>query len=383
MIQLKSIATAIVLLLGSLAALAQGETAKWYFGKGAGLIFKDGSVTAVTNGRLQTEEGSATISDKDGNLLFYTNGITVWNRNHRVMPNGNGMMGMKSSTQSALIVPKPANDSIFYIFTTDIQAQSNGLRYSVVNMNKDGGNGDLTARNVFLIAPATEKLTAVRHSNNRDWWVIAHRWNSNAYMAYLVTADGVSAETVFSNVGTVHGGAHRKAIGYLVPSPDGTRLASALWDNESNFEVLRFNRSTGEVSDPILLKGYEEAYGVCFSPDGKLLYGTANGVGGGKAQVIQFNLQAGDAAAVAKSAVVVGTSGSPRIGALQLGPDGRMYVARKDNIHLGVISKPNVKGKDCGYEDAGMHLAGRKSDLGLPNFPQGIVPAANRSTSNR
>ncbi|MHC2991998.1 hypothetical protein OB13_10505 [Pontibacter sp. HJ8] len=384
MIQYKSIATALVLTLGTFTAFAQGQkTANWFFGKGAGLVFKDGSVTPVTNSRLQTEEGSATISDKDGNLLFYTNGITVWNRHHRVMPNGNGLMGMKSSTQSALIIPKPATDSVFYIFTTDIQAQSNGLRYSVVNMTKDEGNGAVTARNVFLIAPATEKLTAIRHSNNRDWWVIAHRWNSNAYMAYLVSAEGVSAEPVFSNAGTVHGGAHRKAIGYLVPSPDGTRLAAALWDSDSNFEVLRFDRSTGVVSEPILLRGFEEAYGVCFSPDGKLLYGTANGKGGGKAQIIQFDLQAGDEDAIAKSAVVVGTSGSPRIGALQLGPDGRMYVARQDNIHLGVISKPNLKGTDSEYVDTGLHLAGRKSDLGLPNFPQGITPATGRTTSNR
>ncbi|WP_018477086.1 WD40 repeat domain-containing protein [Pontibacter roseus] len=383
MIQLKKIAYAFALVLLTLTAQAQGETNNWYFGKGAGLVFKGDSVKAVVNGRLQTEEGSATISDKEGNLLFYTNGITVWNRNHKVMPNGNGLMGMKSSTQSALIIPQPGTDSLFYIFTTDIQAQSNGLRYSVVNMNKDGGNGDITARNVFMIAPATEKLTAVRHSNNQDWWVIAHRWNSNAYMAYLVTAEGVNMEPVMTNVGTVHGGAHRKAIGYLVPSPDGTRLAAALWDSDSNFEVLRFNRSTGEVSDPILLKGYEEAYGVCFSPDGTKLYGTANGKGGGKAQIIQFNLQAGDEAAISKSAQIIGTSGSPRIGALQLGPDGRMYVARQDNIHLGVISKPNALGKESNYVDTGMHLGGRKSDLGLPNFPQGIRPATSRSANIR
>jgi hypothetical protein len=383
MIQLKHIIAVFILVLGTSTAFAQGETANWYFGKGAGLVFKGDSVTAVANSRLQTEEGSATISDKDGNLLFYTNGITVWNKHHRVMPNGNGLMGMKSSTQSALIIPKPASDSIFYIFTTDIQAQSNGLRYSVVNMNKDEGNGAITARNVFMIAPATEKLTAIRHSNNRDWWVIAHRWNSNAYIAYLVTDEGVSMEPVMTNVGTVHGGAHRKAIGYLVPSPDGTLLAAALWDSDSNFEVLRFDRSTGEVSDPILLRGYEEAYGVCFSPDGTKLYGTANGRGGGKAQIIQFDLQAGDEAAIANSAVVVGTSGSPRIGALQLGPDGKMYVARQDNIHLGVINKPNSLGKESGYVDMGLHLGGRKSDLGLPNFPQGIRSATGRSANNK
>lgn len=269
-------------------------------------------------------------------------------------------------------MPKPGSSNIYYIFTTDIQAQSNGLRYTVVDMTKQEGKGDITSRNNFMIAPATEKLTAVRHSNGRDWWVIAHRWNSNGYMAFLVNEEGVEVRPVLSMVGTVHGGPNRKAIGYLVPSPDGTKLAAALWDAESNFEILNFDRSTGKVSDPVLLKGFQEAYGVLFSPDGSKLYGTANGTGGGKAQVVQFDLKAGSADAIAKSAVVVGESKSPRIGALQLGPDGKIYVARQDNYYLGVINNPNAKGKAANYVDDGFHLGKQKSDLGLPNFAQGI-----------
>lgn len=371
MINVRHLAAAAILFACSFTTFAQGAKSNWYFGKGAGIVFSADSATA-TNSRLFTEEGSATLSDQNGQLLLYTNGITVWNRNHRVMPNGNGLMGGKSSTQSALILPKPGSDSTYYIFTTDIQAQSNGLRYSVVDMTKADGNGDIVTRNNFLIAPATEKLTAVRHSNNRDWWVIAHRWNSNGYMAFLVSAEGVSVQPVMSNVGTVHGGPNRKAIGYLSASPDGTKLASALWDSDSNFEILSFDRSSGKVSNPILLKGYEEAYGVVFSPDGTKLYGSANGVGGGKAQVIQFDLTSGNADAIAKSAVVVGTSASPRIGALQLAPDGKIYVARQDNNYLGVISNPNAKGTASTYTDNGFHLGKQKSDLGLPNFAQGL-----------
>lgn len=371
MIRLRLFAATALLALGSFAAQAQGERNNWYFGKGAGIIFKGDSATA-TNSRLFTEEGSATISDADGKLLFYTNGITVWNGEHRVMPNGNGLMGGKSSTQSALILPKPGSSTIYYIFTTDIQAQSDGLRYTVVDMSKQEGKGDITSRNNFLIAPATEKLTAVRHSNNKDWWAIAHRWNSNGYMAFLVNEEGVATKPVLSQVGTVHGGPNRKAIGYLNASPDGSKLASALWDADSNFEILNFDRSTGQVSNPILLKGFEEAYGVVFSPDGSKLYGTANGTGGGKAQVVQFDLKAGSPEAIAKSAVVVGTSKSPRIGALQVGPDGKIYVARQDNYYLGVINNPNAKGEAANYVDDGFHLGKQKSDLGLPNFPQGI-----------
>jgi len=383
MITLKHFIAAVILCIGSFSTSAQGETGNWYFGKNAGINFKGDTAIAQTNGRLTTEEGSASLSDKNGNLLLYTNGITVWNGKHRVMPNGNGLMGGKSSTQSALILPKPGTDSTYYIFTTDIQAQSNGLRYSVIDLRKAEGNGDIISRNVFMIAPVTEKLTAVRHSNGRDWWVLAHRWNSNAYMAYLVSADGVSVEPVMSNVGTVHGGPNRKAIGYLVPSPDGTRLAAALWNDDSNFEILHFNSATGKVSNPILLKGYTEAYGIAFSPDGTKVYGTTNNGKMNKGQIVQFDLSAGSADAVAKSAVMVATSGSPTLGALTLGPDGKIYVARKDNLYLGVIAHPDLKGTASNYTDNGFHLAGRKSDLGLPNFAQGIGTASPHKTTSR
>ncbi|NDK54675.1 YncE family protein [Pontibacter fetidus] len=372
MIRLKHLAIAFILGCTTIAAQAQGEQNNWYFGKSAGITFNSDSAVAVGNGRLVTEEGSASISDKNGNLLFYTNGTTVWNRNHKVMPNGNGLMGGNSSTQSALIVPKPGSETIYYIFTTDIQAQSDGLRYSILDMSKDEGNGDLVFKNTFMIAPATEKLTAVRHSNGKDWWVLAHRWNSNAYISFLVSEEGVATQPILSNVGTVHGGLNRKAIGYLKPSPDGTRLAAALWNDDSNFELLRFDRSTGKVSDPILFKGFSEAYGIAFSPDGSKLYGTTNNKKTGKGQIVQFDLRAGNPEAIIKSGTVVATSGSPTIGALQLGPDGRIYVARKDNLYLGVIYNPNAKGKAVTYKDNGLKLLGRKSDLGLPNFAQDI-----------
>ncbi len=370
MIRLRHLATAFILGITTLAVQAQGEQNNWYFGKGAGIKFINGdSAVAVTNGRLNTEEGSASVSDKEGNLLFYTNGINIWNKNHRIMPNGSGLLGGNSSTQSALIVPKPGSETIYYIFTTDIQAQSDGLRYSILDMSKDNGNGDLVFKNTFMIAPATEKLTAVKHKNGKDWWVIAHRWNSNAYMSFLVSDEGVATQPVMSNVGTVHGGPNRKAIGYLKPSPDGTKLAAALWNDDSNFELLDFDRSTGEVSSPILFKGFIEAYGIAFSPDGSKLYGTTKNNKTGKGQVVQFDLKAGSPDKIVKSGTVVATSGSPVIGALQTGPDGRIYVARKDNMYLGIVENPNAKAADIVYTDNGIKLASRRSDLGLPNFP--------------
>lgn len=366
----RNLALFLLLLLHVLPALAQtkAQTGIWYFGKNAGLDFRSGSPLALTDGMIYTEEGTSSICDPEGNLLFYTNGVRVWNRLHKPMPNGQRLTGHSSSTQSALIVPRPGSYSLYYIFTVDLQAGSNGLRYSVVDMDKAEGLGDLILKNELLFTPVTEKLTAIQHRNGQDVWVISHRWNSNAFHAFLITAKGVTGMPVTSNVGSVHGGPGRQAIGYLKPSPDGSRLAAAIWKETHKFEVFDFNNATGVVSNPITLDGYAEAYGLEFSPDGTKLYGGKNGLGGGKAEIFQFDLLAGSPQAIVKSATLVGASASRKVGALLLGPDGKIYVARDKSPYLGVIQNPNATGKASSYVDEGFHLAGKKSELGLPNF---------------
>ncbi|GGE95276.1 WD40 repeat domain-containing protein [Hymenobacter cavernae] len=352
---------ALLLSLPSFGAYAQREQSIWYFGQQAGVSFADAQPTPLLDSKMTTYEGSAVATNSKGQLLFYTNGENVFNRQHQVMPNGRKLMGSGSSTQSALIVPDPGSGNVFYVFTTAPQGGVNGLRYSVVDMTRDNGLGDVPRANLLLITPVAEKLAAVRHQNGRDVWVVAHRWNSNAFVSYLVTADGVAGKPIMSNVGSMNAGPGRNAIGCLKFSPDGTKLASALWRESNKFEVFNFDRHTGQVSKPRSFGPYEEAYGVEFSPDGSKLYGTSNGTGGGNAQVWQFDLASGKVTAI-------GNSANRKVGSLQRAPDGKIYVAREDNPYLGVIQNPNAAGKACNYLDDGLHLGGRRSKLGLPIF---------------
>jgi WD40 repeat protein len=352
----------------SQTARAQRPTDRWYFGRQAGLDFSSGTPTPLLDGAMTTYEGCATATTKRGELLFYTDGQTVWNRQHQPMPGGRHLMGSGSSTQSALIVPDPGSGNIFYIFTVAAQGAPDGLRYSVVDMTRANGMGDVPRANILLITPVAEKLAAVRHANGRDVWVVAHRWNSNAFVSYLVTAEGVSSgKPLMSNVGAMNAGPGRNAIGALKFSPDGTKLAAALWRENNKFEVYDFDRSTGKVSNARSFGPYAEAYGVEFSPDGRLLYGTCNGNSASKTpsasetQVLQFDLKT-------KTAVPVGHSSNHKLGGLQRGPDGKIYVAREDNSFLGVIEQPNTSGAACQYVDDGLKLGGRRSKLGLPAF---------------
>ena len=221
----------------------QKEANYWYFGNHAALDFNSGAPVAVTNSAMFTGEGSASISDSAGSLLFYTKGDTVWNKNHVIMSKGIGLFGNGTSTQT-LIVPQPGNDSIYYIFTADYQGNPNGFCYSIVNMNLQGGLGEVNTANIQLFTPSTEKVTAVKHRNKKDIWVIAHEWNSNTFFAFLLTSAGISAP-VTSNVGTINTGApgNGNAIGSMKISPDGCRLGLCMRDRDM-FEVFNFNNFT-------------------------------------------------------------------------------------------------------------------------------------------
>lgn len=359
--------------------LAQKQTNIWYFGQKAGITFNNGNPVPLNNSQMNTDEGCAVMADSAGKLLFYTNGLYVWNRNHRPMPNGYKLMGHRSSTQSAIIVPKPGSNHYYYVFTTDLQSQAYGLRYSLVDMNRQNGLGDVMDKNIFKTSPIAEKITAVKHQNNRDYWVIAHKWNSDAFVAYLVSDKGVSLEPVITNIGTTYRGKGSAAIGCMKASPDGRKVGVAVWRDFNRFEVFDFDNATGKLSNRIAIEPYPEAYGVEFSPDGSKLYGTTNGIAGVDPQLWQFNLKAGNKLAINNSAILIATSSSDKIGALQLAPDGKIYLARQDQTYLGVIHLPNAGGWSCRYIDQGLSLGDRKCKLGLPNFVSSYFSHLNKT----
>ncbi|QTD36390.1 hypothetical protein JL193_09475 [Polaribacter batillariae] len=97
----------VLFLILSSSLFAQKETNIWYFGIGAGIDFNSGTATAITSTKITADVGgSATICSSTGELLFYTNGQFIFNKNHEVMHNGENIGGNVGSTQSAVIVWK-------------------------------------------------------------------------------------------------------------------------------------------------------------------------------------------------------------------------------------------------------------------------------------
>ncbi|OUJ67712.1 T9SS type B sorting domain-containing protein [Hymenobacter crusticola] len=378
----------LALLLCTVSARAQQEFNTWYFGQFAGLRFQGTTVQALTDGAMLSGEGCATISDAQGQLLFYTNGITAWNRLHQPLSNGTALGGFadaarseifpNSATQGVTIVPKPGSRTEYYVFTVDA-AENNlrgGLHYSVVDIARQGGLGEVVQKAVPVPIPVgdgrlTEKLVAVRHANQHDIWLVVHGWNSNVFLSFLLTDSGLSSTPVISAGGTVHqGGTNPRqdynALGYMKVAPTGRRLAVAQYDGP--LEVFDFNYGTGVVSGPrrlptVPLPFSQHYYGLEFSPDGNLLYVSP--------ALYQYNLLTGAMTAIGQLATPPRPFAEPA--ALQLGPDQKIYVALTSAFSnpygVGVIAAPNTLGVGCQYQFnavPGFSYA-HNSRMGLPN----------------
>ena len=356
-----------ILWLISLTVYSQGEANIWYFGDHAGLDFNSGVPVALTNSQMLTHEGCAVLSNGGGQLLFYTDGVTIWNKNHQIMLNGSGLMGDFSSTQSAIIVPKPGSSTLFYVFTTDYEAHSNGLRYSIIDLSLDGGLGGITStKNILLYTPSCEKLTVVKHANTADFWIITHGWNNNNYYSYLLDTNGVNPIPIISSIGTliprpfVDSGAD--ATGVIKISPDGSKLVNILGGREI-VELFDFNTATGVVSNKQQLTNNKGSlYGAEFSIDNTVLYITSFG------EIIQYDLKA---IPISSSAFVVNKndySSTPI--SLQLGPDNKIYVSLIYSTKIAVINQPNVLGVGCNFLNSSIDLGGKICRSGLPTFVQ-------------
>jgi len=373
-----------------LFSYCQKQAAIWYFGDGAGLNFREGSPSPIFDGQLFTREGSAVISDEDGNLLFYTDGVTVWDKNHTPMPSGEGLKGSFTSTQSALIVPQPGSDRYFYIFTTAYQAEADGLNYSLVDITLNNGGGDVVLKNQQLYTPTTEKLAAAFHANGRDVWVVTHRWESDEFYTYLITADGLQEEPVISKAGIRHeyGSSNERASGPMKISPKGDKLA-LLIVGLNVVEVFDFSTITGTVANPIHITGFEALpyiYGLEFSPNGRYIYVSEHGNAEEKSKLFRFNLSSNRRHLVVGSKEIIAEE--VYIRSMQLGPDYKIYIAIALSGFLASVDNPNDR--KIHYTHEALNLSPMKSSLGLPNFistyflaPDPVIEFPNAFSPNK
>lgn len=368
------------LLLVCASLYSQNEAKHWLVGD-TGLQFKDDTVIIVRDYAVHKPAGIGIISSKQGDLLFYSDGLSVWNKHHVLMPNGTNLISEEEEVMRTenLVVPNPGFDSIYYIFTVEPHNgdESSGLYYSVVDISKNNGLGDVTAKGIKILNKTSNKITAVYHQNGKDIWVITHLFGTNSYYSYLITAAGISESPVVSNVGMV---ITSSFDGQLKASPDGKKIACSYFEMPQipeDLDLFDFNAETGELYNPMsftLPVSWGATDGLEFSPDATKLFVTH----GGSIQehgIYQFDLSAGSFEEINNSRVNINMELHNSYEIMQLAPDGKIYISKGGGgggtQHLGVIENPNEYGENCIVHENGLYLDGGSSFVArTPHFIQ-------------
>ncbi len=338
----------------------KNRTNFWHFNFNCAIDFNSGSPVSLNNSALYNYEGTTSISDSNGNLLFYTGGGNIYNKNNQVMVNGSGLTQGSSASQACLAVPLPGTDSIWYLFTVADGGSQN--KYSIIDMSLQSGLGEVTQKNLNVFNSGEEKITGCKQANGIDYWVVFKKASSNKYNVYPVTSAGVGPAITSTTGPTNTGG----AVGCMKLSPDGSKLAIANYSMHS-VDVLDFDIATGLLTFDYTIYVADNfwAYGIEWSCDGKRLYlGNVDYYPG---EVYQLDMtQPTDSLIIASKTVLSSTNDI--LGTLQMGPDGKIYINRYNVYNLAEIDNPDALGAACNYVNNGFSTSPHFNYLGLPNY---------------
>lgn len=337
---------------------------------------------------------NASICDSDGNLQFYTNGIYIANTLGEPMENGDGLNPCEYTDnnyflghrvgQGALALPNPDGSNSYYLFHKPLEYPSDQLDWhspflynTLIDMDAENGLGAVVYKNIIVVDDLLEKglITAVKHGNGRDWWLLNWQFNSNCYYKLLISPEGIGNHGLNCLGEQISGG-----VGQAVFSPDGSRYCyyNGVNINTGNeLAIYNFDRCTGELSNPIhdILIDSAWTMGAAISPNSRYLYVSSYNY------IYQYDLQA-ENVLNSKDTVAIydghyeeiegdlnGSKLYTRFSLMQLGPDGKIYVACPGAVDvLHVINRPDSAGIAC--EVLQHHIAlPTFNNSSMPNFP--------------
>jgi hypothetical protein len=315
------------------------ENSVWAFGDHRGMDFSGANPVPV-NTSMFHGEGCASVCDGEGALLFYSNGNKVWDAAGNLFPHGQNLdipvMTALTTTQTALIVPIPAQMDKYYLFTLGTK-----LYCYRIDMSLNNGVGDIDTTfaltHVALKDSLAEKMIAVRGCHN-DIWVVVKPYYTAQFYSFNITTQGVNTVPIISTAGFSLPADYFQRT--MTASPDGNKIAV---NTNTRLELLNFDKTNGKVSNGKVIDN-EIFYGSCFSPNGKLLFGNKGGI-------YQYNLEDCNPAATKVNL------GYGFFGDIKLAPNGKIYFRSQVGpinaySFLGSIEHPDVVGAGCQFRDS-------------------------------
>lgn len=369
----------------------------WVFGIKGGIDFTQTPPQATpTAEEYKVINGISAYSNEDGILKAFSNGQDVRNGSYYIMSNGQGLKGAPLATMNSIIVPNPGNVNQLFIFTTgpyiEVASAGDGVFYSTIDYSSSA-SGVIINKNTPLFTKNSVRVCAVKHENQRDYWVIFHGMgasNGDSFFSYLVDTGGVSSSPIVSKVGYIQQGDYSNGFGYMKASSDGNKIAHTIW-GDGIVEVLSFNKSTGIISNPISSNpgDIDSPDGLEFSPDNNTLYVSTQPLPTPTVPIVtdylyQFDLTSSMPFSTPFTEIEHFNSSNSAsdslMGGLQLSPDGKIFLtifnvsSNTGKPTLSVIYNPNRAGAACNYNNLGhvadtrFNLNGGESLLGLPTF---------------
>lgn len=383
------------LLLFSMSLTAQKHDYIWYFGYannssdsklgGMTMTFHQ-SPPRIYPEKKKIDLGLYTCicSDSSGHMAFYTNGISIQNKTHNLMENGDtinpGYLWNKYKTQSytgeatPMAIPAPGYHNHYYLIhlatELDNDYYKNPLYYSLIDMNANNGLGKVVKKNQVLIqAPAKGSLlipVITKHGNGRDWWIVTGVYDEPIQYVFLVSPSGISGPFI-QQIGppfpASEGGANN------VFSPDGNTYVRT--DARNGLRIYDFDRCAGLLSN-LRIVPYTKpfyTYRHAISPNSQFLYGQTF------TEIAQFDLRAPDIGASLDTVAVFDGFVVPFLPFTTefmlggLGPDGKIYFATSSStMGIHVINRPNLPGSACDFQQHAIILP-KFNDGTMPRFP--------------
>ena len=335
-------------------------------------------------------------TNTSGELILYSNGPTVWNGNGQTLENGTVLIKNQEANYPGLIVPIPGSDNRFLLFSVD-ETEGNTdpatvtfpIYYHEIDMNAAAGRGAVVSGKKLLLKESSFALTAVKHCNNKAYWLIAHEGKSDGFLVYLIDENGIHIDDVQTyRTGTRF---NRSSVGLqqeIVASEDGKLIAvSKPVSPEGGFvETFPFNNETGEVGKKIVtLKELGKIKGIALSPSGKFVFVSRfttqtsidESTYSDTYELVQFRTSV---APTFREVLATNTYRGRRgddpdsqflvepgvYGNLKLAPNGKIYLAHVDDSYLSVVNNPDETGPAVNFQYRGFSLGSRKSKAQLP-----------------
>lgn len=367
---------------------AQKENSIWLLRDSIKIDFSDSDPSASKRihniGRYA--ENSSVICDNQGNLLFYSSGEAVWDKNNEVIKNGEDLGGNKSTTQGTVVIQSENYTDIYHIFALENAGTDDGssLYHSILDMSVNSDQGEVVQLPKEIWSNLTEKLVAIPHPCGGAW-LVAHERSNARFVSFYLKSDLLNGEMVISDVGSNHDAKDFSSwAGQMVPSSSGRRIA--VLSLSGLCEIFEFNPLTGQVQNALTIydetSGNNRFYSAAFSPNESKFYLDERGhnpnINRNSSLVTQYNLSSNDATTIRQSREIVGYLDEAQLAKrvnFKVGWDQKIYVAVQDYRTLHRINLPNEDAVDCDFE---VNFLALPSPITSVSLPQDLVKAVKK-----